>query len=93
MPHVLVVAAFQLGEPGLRIELVVAEPLVVDPVAFAFDENRRLYVVEDRGYPDPIGKPDRDGSAAITNRMTTEYACSIPYGRTLPAWARSDIRQ
>ena len=34
-------AAFQL-EPGLRIELVAAEPLVVDPVAFAFDEQGRL---------------------------------------------------
>src|SRR5512141_1893893 len=38
----------QLG-PGLRIELVAAEPLVVDPVAFAFDERGRLFVAEDRG--------------------------------------------
>src|SRR4051794_2146488 len=42
--------SFQL-EPGLRIELVAAEPLVVDPVAFAFDDQQRLYVVENRGYP------------------------------------------
>src|SRR5690606_16729046 len=40
-------------EPGLRIELVAAEPLVVDPVAFAFDEDQVMYVVENRGYPDP----------------------------------------
>ncbi|MBW8885563.1 MAG: hypothetical protein JF612_12500 [Planctomycetia bacterium] len=33
-----------------RIEQVVAEPLVADPVAIAFDENARLYVVEMRGY-------------------------------------------
>jgi hypothetical protein len=58
-------AAFQLGEPGLRIELVVAEPLVVDPVAFAFDESRRLYVVEDRGYPDPIDKPGTTEGAIV----------------------------
>src|SRR2546425_6524037 len=43
-------AAFRL-EPGLKIELVAAEPLVVDPVAMAFDEMGRLYVVENRGYP------------------------------------------
>jgi putative membrane-bound dehydrogenase-like protein len=32
--------------PGFRIELMAAEPLVVDPVAMAFDEDGRLYVVE-----------------------------------------------
>jgi putative membrane-bound dehydrogenase-like protein len=36
--------------PGFRIEQVAAEPLVADPVAVAFDENARLYVVEMRGY-------------------------------------------
>ncbi|MPY88804.1 MAG: c-type cytochrome [Luteitalea sp.] len=46
-------AGFQL-EPGYRIELVAAEPLVVDPVAMAFDERGRMYVVEGRGYPDPL---------------------------------------
>jgi glucose/arabinose dehydrogenase len=41
-------------ESGLRIELVASEPLVMDPVAMAFDENGKMYVVEDRGYPDAI---------------------------------------
>lgn len=50
--------SFRLEE-GLEIELVASEPAVVDPVAFAFDERLDLYVVEDRGYPDPI-----DGSEA-----------------------------
>ncbi len=36
--------------PDFRIEQVAAEPLVADPVAIAFDENARLYVVEMRGY-------------------------------------------
>src|SRR6476620_2509996 len=36
--------------PGFRIEQTAAEPLVADPVAVAFDENARLYVVEMRGY-------------------------------------------
>ncbi len=41
--------AFEIA-PGFRIELVAAEPLVVDPVAFAFDPKGRLVVVEMRGY-------------------------------------------
>ncbi|HVX12858.1 MAG TPA: PVC-type heme-binding CxxCH protein [Pirellulales bacterium] len=37
-------------QPGYRLEMVAAEPLVNDPVAAAFDEDGRLYVVEMRGY-------------------------------------------
>jgi putative membrane-bound dehydrogenase-like protein len=33
-------------QPGFRIELVAAEPLVTDPIALGFDERNRLYVVE-----------------------------------------------
>ncbi len=41
---------------GFEIELVVAEPLVEDPVAMAWDEYGRLYVVEMRGFmPDAYG--------------------------------------
>src|SRR5689334_6175760 len=43
-------------EPGLRVELVAAEPLVVSPVALAFDEQGRLFVAEDRGYPTGPGE-------------------------------------
>lgn len=32
--------------PGFRVELVAAEPLVRDPIAIAFDENGRMFVVE-----------------------------------------------
>ena len=38
-------------EPGLRLELVAAEPLVASPVALAFDERGRMFVAENRGYP------------------------------------------
>ena len=31
--------------PGVRIELIAAEPEVFDPVAMCFDESGRLYVV------------------------------------------------
>lgn len=87
--------AFQL-EAGLRIELVAAEPLVVDPVAFAFDERRRLYVVENRGYPDPMeGKTapaigrialleDRDGDGRYESR--TEFATGLTYPNGIVPW-------
>ena len=42
-------ASFEVAD-GFRIELVAAEPLVIDPVAMAFDEHGRLYVVEMRDY-------------------------------------------
>ncbi len=33
-------------QPGFRVELVAAEPLVQDPIAFAFDERNALWVLE-----------------------------------------------
>lgn len=48
--------AFRVSE-GFRVELVAAEPLVVDPVAIDWDEAGRLYVVEMRGF-----MPDLDGT-------------------------------
>ncbi|WP_395716856.1 PVC-type heme-binding CxxCH protein [Prosthecobacter sp.] len=36
---------------GYRIELVVAEPVVLDPVAFDWDEQGRLWVIEMADYP------------------------------------------
>jgi mono/diheme cytochrome c family protein/glucose/arabinose dehydrogenase len=42
--------------PGFRVELVAAEPLIHDPIAYAFDEDGRLFVIEMRGY-----MPDLDG--------------------------------
>ncbi len=62
-------------EPGFRIESYITEPEIRSPVAMDFDENGRMYVVEDPGYPlntegkvgrvvmfedtDGDGKPDR----------------------------------
>lgn len=42
-------STFQV-HPDFRMELVAAEPLVRDPIAMAFDEHGRLFVVEMRGY-------------------------------------------
>lgn len=41
--------AFEV-QPGYRVELVAAEPLVIDPVAYCFDARGRMIVVEMRGY-------------------------------------------
>ena len=35
---------------GFHLELVAAEPLVMDPIAMSFDENGRMFVVEMRDY-------------------------------------------
>jgi putative membrane-bound dehydrogenase-like protein len=52
--------------PGMKVELVAAEPLIVDPVAFDWGPDGRLWVVEMRDYPsgitwkkegDEFGKP------------------------------------
>ena len=87
--------AFRVA-PGLRVELVAAEPDVVDPVAIAFDERRRLYVVENRGYPDPmdgqsapaIGRvallEDRDGDGRYETRH--EFATGLSYPNGVLPW-------
>src|SRR4029079_7195551 len=36
---------------GFAMQLIAAEPLTTDPVAAAYDENGRLYVVEMSDYP------------------------------------------
>jgi putative membrane-bound dehydrogenase-like protein len=43
-------ATFRLPK-GFEIDLVAAEPDVIDPVAMAFDEEGRIFVAEMRGYP------------------------------------------
>ena len=86
---------FQI-EPGLRIDLIAAEPLVVSPVALAFDENRQMYVIEDRGYPDPAegGLPTKLGRVALlkdtnndgTYDTRTEFATGLTYPNGVLPW-------
>jgi len=40
---------------GLKIEQVLAEPEIAQPISLNFDERGRLWVVEYRQYPDPAG--------------------------------------
>ena len=84
------VKAFVL-EPGLRIELVAAEPLVDSPVAMALDERGRLFVAENRGYPNgpaagesPVGRisllKDIDGDGRFDTRTTFADGLTFPNG-------------
>jgi putative membrane-bound dehydrogenase-like protein len=60
-------ATFQVAA-GFKVELVAAEPEVIDPVAMAFDEDGRLFVVEMRGYPNAgvgEGKPNFPGRVKL----------------------------
>ncbi len=59
-PTTALLKQFQIKK-GFRIELVASEPLVVDPIAMAFDENGRLFVVESHQGPNQ--------SAAQTGRV------------------------
>lgn len=84
------IATFKV-EPGLKVELVAAEPLVVDPVAVAFDEQGRMFVVENRGYPvgpgkgnPPIGKvvllEDADGDGKYDKSTVFADGLTFPNG-------------
>jgi len=44
------IKTFQI-DPAYRVEPFACEPAIVSPVAMDFDENGRIFVVEDRGYP------------------------------------------
>src|SRR5205823_5273608 len=44
---------------GFRLDLLAAEPLVLDPVAAAYDEDGRLYVAEMADYPHVDPRNDR----------------------------------
>ena len=63
--------------PGLRVELVAAEPLIHDPVAFEWDVQGRLWVVEMSDYPSgSAGTPRRavawhDGKQSETAESPT----------------------
>jgi putative membrane-bound dehydrogenase-like protein len=44
-------------ESGFHVEKFVSEPDIASPVAMDVDENGRIYVVEDRGYPLSVDNP------------------------------------
>lgn len=90
-------ATFEVA-PGFRVELVAAEPLIVDPVAIDWDPEGRLYVVEMRGYmrdikgtgeDQPVGRivvlEDEDGDGRMDSSRTYLDGLVMPRAvRVLP---------
>jgi len=87
---------FQVRE-GFRVELVAAEPAVMDPVSFDWGADGRLWVVEMRDYPlgvDGKGKPggvvkvleDRDGDGRFETART--FLDSLSYPSSLMPWRK-----
>ena len=76
--------------PGLRLELVAAEPMVDSPSAMAFDERGRLFVAENRGYPSTPGQgrisrlEDTDGDGRMDRR--TEFADGLSFPNGVLPW-------
>ncbi len=52
--------------PGLRMELVAAEPLVQDPICMTFDASGRIWVIEMRSFMPNV---DGEGEQAPTSRV------------------------
>jgi hypothetical protein len=77
--------------PGFRIELVAAEPLVVDPVAMAWGADGSLWVVEMRGFMPTIdgeGELDPVGAIAVLAIRTATGA----WTSARPSWTGSCCR-
>lgn len=81
-------------EPGLKLQLVAAEPMVQDPVVSTFDEDGRLWVVEMRAYMpnmegegerEPVGRvsvlEDTDGDGSMD--VSTVYMDSLVMPRAI----------
>lgn len=92
-------AAFKVA-PGLRVELVASEPQIESPVAMAFDEDGRLFVVEMLDYPNgpAPGQPpegrikllvDKDGDGLY--ETATVFADKLLYGNGVLPWKDGPI--
>ena len=81
-------ASFVLADAELTMELVAAEPLVESPCAMAFDERGRIFVAENRGYPNTTEPAqgriallsDTDGDGRMDKRTTFADGLTFPNG-------------
>ena len=80
------IGTFHVPE-GLEVQLVASEPIIEDPVALAFDETGRLFVVENRGYPSDEEKNgrvsvlrDKDGDGYYESRTIFAEGFAFPNG-------------
>ena len=78
--------------PGFHVELMAAEPLIVSPVAMAFDEDGRLYVVEMIDYSERRDEKlsriklleDADGDGRYDK--ATVFAEGLPWATAVTCW-------
>lgn len=86
VPDTNALAGFRV-KPGFRIELVAAEPLVASPVAMAFDENSRLFVVESSDDPSQPGTNSHSGRIRVLEDTdgNGEFHTSQVYADNLPS--------
>jgi putative membrane-bound dehydrogenase-like protein len=77
--------------PGLRAALFAAEPDLVNPLAFCFDERGRLCVLESRDYPNALAADgrgrdrvviceDRDADGRADSFITYHEGLNVPTG-------------
>jgi len=86
--------------PGMAVDLMVSEPLVVDPVAFDWGPDGRLWVVEMNDYPmgvDGAGKPggrvkfleDTNGDGRYDR--ATVFLEDLPFPSSIAVWRNGVI--
>jgi putative membrane-bound dehydrogenase-like protein len=73
-------------KPGFRLELVAADPVVAAPVAMAFDENGRLFVVERPDNPGGTGTNAHSGRIRLLEDTEGEgeFHTSTVFADNLP---------
>jgi|GEM_PF-3722474 len=72
---------------GYKAEIVASEPLVLDPVAFDWDERGRLWIVEMADYPqgmDGNGKPGGRVRVLKIHGGCDWYLCEVKSGKWRP---------
>ncbi len=78
--------------PGFHLEQMAAEPMVMSPVAFAFDEHARLFVIEMRDYSERRDErlggvkllEDTDGDGKFDK--ATLFAADLPWPTGITCW-------
>lgn len=71
-------------QPGYKIELVAHEPEIMDPVALAFDSDRRLWIVEMGDYP--LGPAPGGRIKILHEGRVTLFADRLPYPTSVLPW-------
>src|SRR4051812_26655931 len=92
--------AMMQTKPGLRVELVAAEPLIVDPVAIDWGPDGKLWVVEMRDYPMGMDGNWKSGSRIKVLEAThgdgkydkaTVFLDNLPFATGITAWRKGAL--